>query len=228
MATTVGAESKRETAEFLLEEYRSHEAAIFESERTGETRVNFFLTVTAAIFAALLFDDSGLMEPTGAAPRLAAVAVLLALLIFGRVTLARVVHRNLQTDREIEAARRIRGYFVSLEPAIGGYLSRSIERRKTREPLSLGKLVRRGGLAETVMLWNALITAILFALFGITGAHWLHARGYAGSFASLSEALSAALAVLGLLTAWWVQQGWVNARYDFDERSRMGERRAAQ
>src|SRR5688500_10208458 len=119
---TAESESKRATAEFLLEEYRSHEAAIFESERTGETRVNFFLTVTAALFAALLFDDSGLVEPTAVMPRLPAVAVLLALLIFGRVTLARVVHRNLQTDREIESARKIRSYFVSLAPAIGTYV----------------------------------------------------------------------------------------------------------
>lgn len=51
MATTMQDAAKQEGAEFLLEEHRSHEAAIFESERTGETRVNFFLTVTAAIFA---------------------------------------------------------------------------------------------------------------------------------------------------------------------------------
>lgn len=224
---TVESESRRATAEFLLEEYRSHEAAIFESERTGETRVNFFLTVTAALFAALLFDDSGLVEPTAFMPRLPAVAVLLALLIFGRVTLARVVHRNLQTDREIESARKIRAYFVSLAPAIGTYVSRPVDRHKIRQPLSLEKLVRRGGLAETVMLWNALITAILFGLFGITGARWLQARGLAVSFTSLSDTLCAVLGVLGLLAAWWVQQGWVNARYEVDERSRLGGRGGA-
>lgn len=228
MATITQPEVRREVADFLLEEYRSHEAAIWESERTGETRVNFFLTVTAAIFAALLFDDRVLMARADTMPRLPAVAVLVALLVFGRVTLARVVHRNLQTDREIESARRIRRYFVSMEPTIAQYVSRSLDLRKTRERLGLGKLVTRGGLVETVMLWNALIAAILFGLFGLTGARRLQAREVAASFPALSDAMALTLAVIGLLLAWWMQQHWVNSRYDLDEGRRSAGRPGSQ
>lgn len=227
MTTQVHNETKGRAMDFLLEEYRGHESAIFESERTGETRVNFFLTVTAAIFAALLFNEIGLMDPRGVGPRLAPVAVLAALLIFGWLTLARVVHRNLRTDREIESAQRIRGYFVSLEPSIGQYVSRPLDGRKAREPLSLGKLFTRGGLAETVMLWNAFITTILFSLLGMTGARWLQGRGIGSSLELLSAATAAGLGVIGFLAAWRAQQTWVNGRYKADERNRIEGRRVA-
>ena len=212
-------------ADFLLEEYRGHEAAIYESERTGETRVNFYLTVTSAIFAALLFDDRGLMDSSSNGPRLGVCAVLLALLTFGRLTLARVVHRNLCTDREIESARKIRAYFVAGEPSIATHVSRSISLRKTRERMSLAKLVERGGLAETVMLWNALIVAILFALFGVTAAWRMNGRGSGSPLGWLPPVMATITAVAGLMAAWWVQQSWVNTRYLEAERAR-GERAA--
>lgn len=212
--------------EFLLEEYRGHEAAIYESERAGETRVNFFLTVTGAIVAALMFELRTLVGDTASTgSRLLIVVVLLALLLFGQLTLARVVHRNLTTDREIEAARRIRSYVIALEPWIAPYVSRPTATRKTREKLSVRKLVTRGGLAETVMLWNALLTTTIFATLGFQTASWVASSGGARP-AWLGISLPLLFGVLALPVAWWGQQAWVNERYATGERERAAARSA--
>lgn len=215
----VGSDGKSERSiQFLLEEYRQHVQAIGDSERTGETRVGFFFTITAAVFAALLFEERGLFSQSFW-PRAEVCAVLLAMLAFGQLTLARVVHRNLVTDREIESARKIRAYFLAAEPWLAGYFSRSVEPLKVRARLEFRMLVGRGGLAETVVLWNGLIVSALFGLLGAALPH--HVGTGAGPAPGWAvQALAILFGVLGLMLSSWPQQWWVNKRYTQDQTER--------
>lgn len=192
--------------EFLLEEYRSHSAALHESETTGESRVNFFLTVSSAILAALLLGERSLFDPAKGV-RVEVYLVLLALLLFGRLTLVRLIHRNRVTDGQKKALARIRGYYVRHTPELADYLSWPTEKPKARDAITKWQLLipARGGLLETIMLWNALLVAFLFGLAGVAIGGTVLRRG-----TPLLGVLASVAAIVGLLVAWRLQRSMVN------------------
>jgi hypothetical protein len=80
--------------------------------------------------------------------------------MFGILALSRTVRRNLVSSGELRAANRVRRYFVDRDRSIPRYLYYGpYDDRPIRE------LHLRGGLVETVMLINALLSAVLVFTF---------------------------------------------------------------
>ena len=96
----------------LLEEYNHMAESFLKNEELGERRVDFFITLTAAILVALiaiLKNEIGLQDGK---VYLIFFGGFAALLLFGIITLARITHRNIETDKFLNAVARIRQYFV--------------------------------------------------------------------------------------------------------------------
>jgi hypothetical protein len=187
------------SADFLLAEYQSHMASYWRSEELGERRVNFFLTVTTAVVGALAIREQGITTPGGSADPIFFYA-LGAVLLFGLVTLVRIIRRNLNSHEYLRAAARVRRYFADRDEGILRYLyykpfdDRPQRKKEWNELFSL----RTGGLAETVALVNGLVVAALCALFVLSYPAWV--SGLAG--------------VAGFVAAWILQFAYVKRRYE--------------
>lgn len=197
-------EKDQGSIEFMLKEYDHHLKEFERSEEIGEHRVNFFITLVTAVSGALgvfLFkcDKFDVREKTA---NLILISAFLALLIFGFLTLVRIVHRNLISHKELRAMGRIRRYFVEKDPEINKYLQYSprddkpIRMKKWREIASIGT----GGLVETTMLVNAFLTAVLAVQI------------YNYFVRSIDFIIIAGIS--GFLLAWTLQFVFVKLRYD--------------
>ena len=158
-------ERRPESETFLIEEYKHVLESFWRSEELGERRVNFFITLTTAVVAAFAAlsakGDAGLGEKAD----LIFIYGLLSMLVFGGMTLARIIRRNLESHKYIRAAGRIRRYFADRDEQVRFHLyfeprdDKPIRKKEWKDIISVGT----GGLLETVALVNSLIFAALIA-----------------------------------------------------------------
>jgi len=187
------------SVDFLLAEYRSHLDSFWRSEELGERRVNFFITLTTAVLAALAIREKGILV-SGGKVDLIFFYGLGVLLLFGVVTLARIIRRNLVSHEYLRAVGRIRRYFTDKDQQIlrhlyyGPYDDRPQRQKEWHQIFSLGT----GGLVETVALVNGLIVAALCALLALPRSLWM--GGLSG--------------LVGFIAIWIVQFIYVKYRYD--------------
>ena len=148
---------------FLTSEYEHVADSLLRNEEDGEKRGTFFLTVVGAIGAALTFliGETPDLQPDSVSPWIA--GALLLMLIVGYVTFARVITRNIATDRYKAALRRIRRYFLNgpRDPK-AMFLAFDPLKRDTRPPVSLGS-IGRGGWLEMVMGVESVVFGALVA-----------------------------------------------------------------
>ena len=188
----------------LLAEYEHMGESFLRNEELGESRVKFFITITGAVMAALATLGDG--------KTLLIFLALVGLLPFGILTLVRMVHRNIQTDKYLRALASIRRYFVDEEDKhtlehlyFNPYEKDKKPPRQKDSIFSLGQ----GGLVETVGLINSLITA---GLLGLVVKWYLGLAGSEATF-SVQVILYVVVAVAGFLGAWAVQMRYVKGRY---------------
>ena len=150
----------------LLAEYHRLIDSFWKSEELGERRVTFFITLTTAVITALVAIRGKEISFESVEVGTIFFLGLLSLLLFGIVTLTRIIHRNLESHQYLRAAARIRRYFTDRDETILGYLyygpydDQPHRKKEWREIFSRGT----GGLVEMVALANSLILAALFAL----------------------------------------------------------------
>lgn len=191
-------EPKGHSVDFLLTEYQSHREAFWRSEELGESRVNFFITITTAVLAALAIREEGIWAGGTVDPIF--FYGLGALLLFGVATLMRLIRRNLVSHEHLRAMGRIRSYFAKDEQILQ-YLyyeprdDRPYRKKEWNQIFSLGT----GGLVETVALVNDLIVAALCALLVVSFSGWI---------------IGGLLGLVGFIGAWIVQFIYVKWRYD--------------
>jgi hypothetical protein len=101
---------KAAAKEFLLEEYKAFSNSLETNEQIGETRVNWFIGIIAAGVGGLvkILTDGKIH---GWRLELIIVVGLAALLVFGVVTLFRIIKRNRRTDQLIQELDKIRKLF---------------------------------------------------------------------------------------------------------------------
>jgi hypothetical protein len=177
-------------ADLLLAEHREAYAMYRHSEELGERRVNFFITLTTAVIAALAIRVEGVTE-RGEVDVLFFM-FLPALLLFGVLTLRRIILRNQRSSRQLRAVHRISAYFVKSGSEACAHLEffdperQSFGReRKWSQLFTAGN----GGLAETVSLMNALLLSFLVGLI---------------VYETAKDETAAFLAGAGALVAAWV------------------------
>lgn len=198
MGNQEGNEPQPHSVSFLLAEYQSHKDEFQRSEQIGETRVHFFITVTTAVLGALAIRDEGIWLGDKVDPIF--FYALGALLLFGVVTLMRLIRRNLVSHEHLRAIGRIRSYFAK-DAEISQHLyyeprdDRPYRKKDWGQVFSLGT----GGLVETVSLVNSLIVAALCALLLVSRSRWI----IVGLFG-----------LVGFIAAWIVQFIYVKWRYD--------------
>jgi len=167
-------DQQRHSVEFLLAEYQNNRDAFWRNEELGERRVNFFLTLTTAVMAALAIREKGILASGGNVDPIVFYG-LGAVLLFGVVTLARIIRRNLVSHEYLRAVARIRRYFTDRDQQILRHLyykpydDRPQRKKDWNELFSLGT----GGLVETVALVNSIIVAALCALFAFPRPEWI-------------------------------------------------------
>lgn len=173
-------------ATFLLAEYKRHNEHFLYSEELGERRVNFFLTLVTAVVGALAIREEGILVDEKVDDLF--FAALGALLIFGWVTLVRLIRRNLASTRELRAMGRLRRYFIDNDQSIetylfyGAYDDSPVREYKWKALFSFGT----GGLVQTVSVVNSLLFAGLLGLAGLSRSPqtgWQNAiAGFAGTW----------------------------------------------
>ncbi|MBA5869138.1 MAG: hypothetical protein GDA68_03895 [Nitrospira sp. CR2.1] len=84
--------------ELLLEDYRYRAEALRRSEQSGETRLNIFMGVIAGAGTALVTLANAQYAPKADLLRLIILIILVALLIVGWMTFARLIIRDQRTD----------------------------------------------------------------------------------------------------------------------------------
>lgn len=154
--------SKVDVEALMLREYDYHAEAFQRSEEFGEKRVASFLAVVTAVGAVLgfLLEGKG-FEGVKDSERFGYCAVAVTAfvaLIFGQLTLGRVIKRNIASDECKQGLARARAWFVDQDRSAEQYL-----RYPSREPpkLRLISVVKldNGGWAETMIVTNALLGA---------------------------------------------------------------------
>jgi len=147
--------------DLLLEEYRAFTNSLEKSEQSGETRVNWFIGIITAGVGGLvkIFSDGKIQ---GWSLRLITAAALLALLVFGIVTLFRIIKRNKKTDELIHELDKIRDLFRKhFDPTLLGDHRPFNRTLDSQDSLHWGRAF--GGLADLVLTINSLLAAALVA-----------------------------------------------------------------
>jgi ADP-ribose pyrophosphatase YjhB (NUDIX family) len=96
--------------ELLLEDYRYLAESFWKNEQTGETRVNWFIGIVTAASGGLIALATADHAPKGEFLRFIIVGSLFALVMFGAVTLLRVIKRNETTDgykQDMDSIRQV-------------------------------------------------------------------------------------------------------------------------
>jgi hypothetical protein len=145
--------------DFMLAEYGYHLEEYRRSEQLGETRLSLFLTIVTAVLG-----GSGLIAVYSTKDSIwtpetwyILFFAYLATFLFGLLTLLRIIHRNIESTKNLHALNRIRRYFVdkdydSLVPFLTYFPYDDQPQREWRWI--------HGGLAENVVLTNALLASI--------------------------------------------------------------------
>jgi hypothetical protein len=157
------------SSSFMQAEYEHHLSEFRRNEELGESRVNLFLAIITAVLGggAFLFikamSDAQECKFLANEIYLIIACAFVVTLLFGYVTLLRLVHRNLASSEELRASHRIKKYFTERDPPICEYLYYepydNIPKREGR--WKKGAIFGIGGFVETVMLINAILVAIL-------------------------------------------------------------------
>lgn len=223
--------------ELLFAEYKHMADSFLENERLGERRVQFLVGLAGVVATVL-----GLLRGKDATAGQADPVLfggLLALLAFGILTMVRVVKRNRETDRCLNALARIRQRFVAKDDETGlkfmPFDPYKLKVREREKVFTFGN----GGLVETVGLVNSFLVAVLSALLAIWLVNaalpsWLwgvfsQATGrsqgaarftfdwmrLAGTFwlNGFRAAAGIIAAVAGSITSWYLQMVYVRERY---------------
>lgn len=168
--------------DFLTAEYQYHFAEYQRLEQIGETRVNLFIAIAAAVFGGssfvimnpLIDSRNDILNHFLLTYNILFFAFCLAFL-FGLITIIRLINRNLDSYKHKRAMGRIRHYFAfKIAPQIRDYLydepydDLPIRQKKLVELVNMGG----GGLIETVALINSFLGAsiilILLVILGIS------------------------------------------------------------
>lgn len=162
---------------FILHEYYTLNTAFLENEQLGERRVNLFTTIVAAVLTALgatlsLFFGigDGMMGSVSINFEsfiwgflLISVFATFFLLLFGQVTLLRLLHRDRITDEYKDKIAKIRSYFAEKDSdyEIVNFMAfnpyKRVNQRIWKKTFSFGK----GGLTKTVILLNSMLLFML-------------------------------------------------------------------
>ncbi len=158
--------------EMLTSEYEHIAESLLRNEEDGEKRVTFFMTLTGAAGTALAFllGKDPDIRPDEVNPLVA--CTLLIILAIGYFTFARVVNRNITTDRYKRALRRIRRYFLNgPEDPKALFLAFDPFKREGR-PRASWASAGRGGWLETIVFVDALVAGALSAMLVRTSTWW--------------------------------------------------------
>jgi hypothetical protein len=164
------------TLNFLRDEYEYLTRLLIDNEKLGESRVKFFISLASAVITAA--GLSGLTDFQNIIPglhgwggvRLVLIVIFLAIsaiIPFGILTLTRIIHRNIDTDNYKEKLDQIRKYFINIsgDKKIIRYLAfNPYEGKQSREKSDIKELLGKGGFAETVLLINSALSALLPSL----------------------------------------------------------------
>lgn len=215
-----------EFLELIKAEYEDLTTSLRANEELGERRLDVFLTVIAAVIAAIglassRFEDD---QTTLVAMALAAASVLL---IFGLMTLRRVTVRNVTTTLYRNGLRRIRAFYLQLEPDAAKLLpyppaEKPMERKRgalaqRREPTDKKRTswwtLGTGGLLETVAAINCGLAGVVAA-----AAIWL---------LGAAVIISLLLALVLVVGVWIAQMYWADETYKKLEDKRRDDRERA-
>lgn len=195
-------EGRADPREFLLVEYQAYREALNENERTGEGRVNLFLTITTAVLGALALKGD-LVKAGGDFDALF-LFLLLVVFLFGVTTLARMLHRKRVAHEMKTALSTLRAYFCEASPEIVPYLA--WKPREKAKPPEMGLLAfvvpGNGGLVDATALLNSAVFGALATMFAVR----LGGPAVVGWTAW-------GVAVGGFLAAWAGQVVWVRRVY---------------
>jgi hypothetical protein len=202
MAGSEGNSKSYDSSQIMQAELQNHLEEFRRSEQLGENRLTIYLTIVTAVlggsgFLVYFQVQDGASKLTQIDLRIIFLACL-ATLIFGVLTLLRMVHRNLISNEELRAANRIRMYFVERDRDILKYLQYTPNDDK---PIREWKW-KNGGLVDTVVLLNALLVAIIMAT--IVALMSLNCR---------SDSFIAFSGISGFLAAWIIQILFVKNEY---------------
>jgi 8-oxo-dGTP pyrophosphatase MutT (NUDIX family) len=165
--------STADAKDLLLEEYRAATDSLWKNEQTGETRVNWLIGTVTATIGGLVALASAEHCPRGAPLWATIIASLLALLVFGMITLLRIVRRNAVTDghkQDIFSIRQVIKdhfyqehvllYHLAFVPQKG---PRAADSKKDLSKSAAGKDTARklGGLASVAVAINSLLAGAL-------------------------------------------------------------------
>jgi 8-oxo-dGTP pyrophosphatase MutT (NUDIX family) len=142
-----GADAK----ELLLQDFRYFTDSFWKNEQIGETRVNWLIGLVTAAGAGLASLAS--KQPRVENLRTIAAVAIAALLVFGLVTLLRVLKRNEATDtykHALDASRQMFKDYFDGKQILGQYA-----------PFPKIKSRKGGGLAHNVAAINGLLAAAL-------------------------------------------------------------------
>jgi ADP-ribose pyrophosphatase YjhB (NUDIX family) len=150
--------------DLLLEDYRYRAEMMRQSETAGETRVNLFvvlMTVVSAALVSLVTSERQLGNPE---KFIVEVAALGGLLVFGWLTLLRLIRRNKTTDdckHSMDVIRQLFKDRFDEEGVLLGYYP--VNWPTSGENRRIRGLRPFGGLAHLVAAINSLLAAGLFA-----------------------------------------------------------------
>ena len=177
----------RDAKELLLADYRHLYESFWRNEGIGESRTKFFITLVTAVLAALVAllknRIGGEQDRLPSSMVSVLVLSLSALLLFGLITLMRIIKRNEVTDgykKDMDGIRaRFRHYFDESGILKGYYPHRGSSAK-------LGALRRLGGLTHTVAVMNSIIISVLVFIglysYGIGYSATMPVLAFGGSF----------------------------------------------
>lgn len=156
-------EGEGDFPQFLVAEYKHVVEAFLRNEADGEKRVTFFLTLSVATAAVLGLLLRGMGGPGIGAQIVLVESAILVLLLLGLFTFARVVGRNVASDRYKRRLARVRRYFVAsrTDPRLG-FLPFDPYQVDSRRLLSWR--AARGAWLEVVGAVEALLVGALVAV----------------------------------------------------------------
>jgi 8-oxo-dGTP pyrophosphatase MutT (NUDIX family) len=193
-----------EARDLLLEDYRYRAAMMAESEKSGETRVNLFVVLMTLVSAALIDLVTGDKPLKEQSEFLLVISGLGALLIFGWLTLLRLIKRNKSTDEckhSLDLIRQIyKDNFDETGVLLGYYPVNWLSPKKNKSPTasgtssSLKKFRSPGGLVHLVAAINGILIGELFAVLcwyaGFTHTLLLLVIALASFFAATARQLA--------------------------------------
>lgn len=184
--------------QLVMAEYSDLVESVRSNEELGERRLSAYLTVIAAVTAAVGLA-SGRYEQD--AEPLIAVGVVAAVLMlaFGLMTLRRVMERNITTSTYLNGLRRIRAYFAQSDPHLAHLFVFPPERSSVERTRTSTYGIGKGGLLETVAALNCVIAGV--------------AAGGTTALLSGSRALSIVVGTAGAIGSWFAQLAWAGSVY---------------